>query len=100
MEQQQSKAIESILAHINLRLELLDSNIAVCRKNSGDLKASVVSYNDLKQKEAKLRKERNRLQKHLEFLVDMFKQQNEGNFPDGMYPLFSQEQATASGRPS
>jgi uncharacterized coiled-coil DUF342 family protein len=81
---------ETGLASIKTELEELDLQLRTLHEKAEELKPFVKEYNELKQKEADTKKKRRSVNQTLELLVKFYEKLT-GKFPDGLFPLFSQE---------
>ena len=80
---------ETILLNAKEEIDELDSRIKAVKTSTDELKDTVIKYNELKHQEKDLKKLR-----HLKFrefeIKKTFFEQATGSFPDGMFPLFNQ----------
>lgn len=89
------KGLTDGLAALKASLDETDSRIKAASEKADELKDFVRQYNQIKQEIAEMRKSRRATFQTL-ITITQFVQRVTGEFPDGMYPLFSQE-AEASG---
>lgn len=82
--------IETALQNEKAELDELDLRVKEIKNKANELKPVVQQYNGLKQEEADLRKlhraKQNVFKLHTEFIQGIT-----GEFPDGVFPLFSHQ---------
>ena len=93
------KEFESGLAVLKASLDETDAHIKTLTTEADDLKETVREYNKKKEEIAQLKKSRRAIFQNLLVITD-FIQKVTGHFPDGMFPLFSQENTEHAQEPA
>lgn len=84
-------SIEQALQRLNARLEHIDRLLTQKKARMAELAPLIRETSELKSTIGRLKRDRKAIVSKRDWLVGFFREMN-GAYPDGMYPLFGQEQ--------